>query len=85
MRWCISRDRSRYRRQDVRAVATASLGPRLERTALGFSAGTPRNHGISTDRSADVLSKVQSDIGSGEDAAAALARLMDWSEARQVS
>ncbi|WOO83401.1 uncharacterized protein LOC62_05G006927 [Vanrija pseudolonga] len=33
----------------------------------------------------DVLSKLQSDIGAGADAADALARLMDWSEARQAA
>ncbi|RSH78833.1 uncharacterized protein EHS24_001752 [Apiotrichum porosum] len=34
---------------------------------------------------ADVLSKLQSDIAAGEDAASALARLMDWTEARQTA
>jgi hypothetical protein len=31
-----------------------------------------------------VLSKLQSDIAAGEDAASTLARLMDWAEAREV-
>lgn len=34
---------------------------------------------------ADVLSTVQSSIGSGQDAGGALSRLMDWVEAREVS
>ncbi|EJT46227.1 hypothetical protein A1Q1_05184 [Trichosporon asahii var. asahii CBS 2479] len=49
-----------------------SLGNTKQAYQVGYSAAL-----------ADVLSKVQSDIGAGEDAAVALARLMDWTEARQ--
>lgn len=62
----------------MRGLAVATVDHRAHRIAT---------HAVlsqKTNLSSDVLNKVQSDIGAGEDAATALQRLMDWSEARQV-
>ncbi|KAL1406123.1 hypothetical protein Q8F55_007806 [Vanrija albida] len=58
----------------ITTLYKASLASTKQAYQVGYSAAL-----------SDVLSKLQSDIGAGADAADALARLMDWSEARQAA
>ncbi|BEI83086.1 hypothetical protein CcaverHIS002_0309540 [Cutaneotrichosporon cavernicola] len=67
-------DKFRAAAMSITQLYKSSLGYTKQAYQAGYSAAL-----------ADVLSKVQSDIGSGGDAAEALARLMDWSEARQAA